>query len=368
MEIIGHRLDTPQRLYAFGELMLLPGYATLSPREIDTSISFEGLNLKVPFISAPMDTVTEADLAIALGLEGGLGVVHRNCSVDEAVAMAEKVKKAQIPEGNATALKDKNGHIAVGAGTSPLDIDRAVALAEKVDLLFTDVASFHNAKLIEGTKKIVKMTGKKIVIGNLGTKEGVIHSVKEIGKENIAAVKMGMGGGSICITTDVSGVGSPVTFGVEQAALALKELGLLDEIPIIADGGIRYSRDIAFSLSLGASMVMLGNLFARCEESPGETITKDGNRYKVYWGMGSAEARKKRLVADRYQDFGRGKQVDEGIKMHVPLEGRVDEVVERLSSELKVTMGYIGARSVKEMKNVARIVVKTATQEKVGIQ
>jgi IMP dehydrogenase len=368
METIGHRLDNPRRLYSFGELLLLPGLATMSPREVDSSVVLDGIKLKTPFISSPMDTVTEADLAIELALNGGYGVIHRNCTVDEAVAMVEKVKKARVPEGDGNAVTDRKGRLAVGAAISPLDIDRAVALADKADLLFTDVASFYNSKLIEGTKKVAKATGKKIVIGNLGSREGVLHSINEIGKENIAAVKMGMGGGSICITTDVSGVGSPVTFGVEQAALALKELGLIDEIPIIADGGIRYSRDIAFSLGLGASMVMLGNLFARCEESPGERIVKDGKPYKVYWGMGSAEARKKRMVLDRYQDYGRGKKVDEGIKMHIPLEGKVSEVVDRLIAELKVTMGYIGARNIREMREVAQIVVKTAAEQKVGVQ
>ncbi len=367
METIGHKLDTPQRLYAFGELMLLPGYATMSPKDIDIGITLNGLELGVPFLSAPMDTVTESELAIALALRGGLGVIHRNCSVENAVEMVNKVKKAHIPDETATAAKDRKGRLAVGAAISPLDSERAIALADTADLLFTDVASFHNAKLIEGTKRVAKAVGKRIVIGNLGTKEGVLRSIKEIGKENIAAVKVGMGGGSICITTEVSGVGSPVTYGVEQAALALKELGLLDEIPIIADGGIRYARDIAFSLSLGASMVMLGNLFARCEESPGDIVTKDGKQYKVYWGMGSAEARKKRMILDRYQDFGRGKQVDEGIKMQVPLEGRVDDVVERLAAELRVTMGYVGARSIKEMKDMAQVVVKTAAQDKAGI-
>ncbi len=368
MEIIGHRLDNPRRLYSFGELLLLPGYATMSPREVDTSVVLDGIKLGNPFVSSPMDTVTESDLAIELALNGGFGVIHRNCTVEQAVEMVEKVKKFRIPEGGEKAVKDARGRLAVGAAISPLDVDRAVALADKCDLLFTDVASFHNAKLIEGTKKVVKATGRKIVIGNLGTAEGVLHSIKEIGKENIAAVKMGMGGGSICITSDVSGVGSPCSFGVEQAALALRELDLLDQIPIIADGGIRHSRDIAFSLGLGASLVMLGNLFARCEESPGEKIMKDGKPYKVYWGMGSAEARKKRLVLDRYQDFGKGKKVDEGIKMHIPLEGKVSDVVERLSAELRVTMGYIGARNIREMKEVAQIVVKTAAEEKAGVK
>ncbi len=365
MEAIGHKLDNPVRAYAFEELLFLPGLARMSPKDIDISFELNGLKLKVPLISSPMDTVTEADMAIALALKGGLGVIHRNCTTEEAVSMVKAVKRAAIPtDSNDTAVKDAAGRLAVGVAVSPLDLERSVALAEHVDLLFTDVASYHNTKVVEGTKKIIKETGKKVVIGNLGTKEGVAHAIKELGFENIAAIKMGMGSGSICITTDVTGVGSPCAFAVEQAASALSELNLLDKIPIIADGGIRYAKDIAFCLGLGASFAMLGNLFARCEESPGERIMKDGKAYKVYWGMGSAEARKKRLVLDRYQDYGKGKKIDEGILMHVPIEGKVSDVVDKLTSELRVTMGYVGARNIKEMKEVSNIAVRTAKEPK----
>lgn len=365
MEKVGHKLDNPIRAYTFEELLFLPGLAKMSPKDIDINCELNGLKLKVPLISAPMDTVTEADLAIALALKGGLGVIHRNCTVDEAVHMAETVKQFSIPsESGEIAVKDTKGHLAVGAAVSPLDIERSVALNDHVDLLFTDVASYHNTRMFEGAKKMIKETGKKIVIGNLGTKEGVINAVNELGHENIAAIKMGMGSGSICITTDVTGVASPATFAVEQAAAALSELKLIDEIPIIADGGIRCSKDIALCLGLGASFAMLGNLFARCKESPGERIMKDGKPHKVYWGMGSAEARKKRLMLNRYQDFGKGKQIEEGIAMHVPIEGKVSDVVDRLTSELRVTMGYVGARSIKEMKKVSNIVVRTAKEPK----
>jgi IMP dehydrogenase len=366
MEIIGHRLDNPRRVYAFEELLLLPGLARLSPRDIDTGTALGGLRLNAPFISAPMDTVTGSEMAIALAMSGGLGVVHRNCSVDEAVEMVSAVKKAALPGNDGTAAKDSKNRLAVGAALSPFDIDRAAALAEKADLLFIDVASFYNIKVIEGTKKLIDAIDRKIVIGNLGTQKGVAYAVKELGEENIAAVKVGMGGGSICTTTDVTGVGSPVTYAVEQAARALKELKLIDKIPIIADGGLRCSRDIALSLCLGASSVMLGNLFARCAESLGEKVVRDGKAYKVYWGMGSPEARRKRMALDRYQLHGKGKDVDEGIKTYLPMDGKVAELVDRLVAELKVTMGYIGAKSVEEMKEVAEIVVKTAKEPKVS--
>ncbi|MDE1861007.1 MAG: guanosine monophosphate reductase [Candidatus Micrarchaeota archaeon] len=365
MDIIGHRLDSPRRLYAFEELILLPGLARMSPREITTEVQLGDLTLNAPFLSSPMDTVTEAKMAIAVASNGGLGVIHRNCTVEEAAAMVREVKKAPADSGNKMAVRDRKGRLAVGAGISPLDTERAVALAEEADLLVSDVASSYNVKVIEGAKKVIKATGKKIVIGNLGTRQGVLHTIKELGAENVAAVRVGMGSGSICTTTDVSGVGSPVPFATEQAALALSELHLLDKIPIIADGGLRHTRDIAFSFCLGASLAMLGNLFARCDESPGERMTKDGKRYKVYWGMGSAEARKKRLAVDRYQET-KGKDVNEGIKMTVPIEGTAAEVIERLLAELKITIGYIGARNIKEMREVAEFAVRTAKEPKEG--
>ncbi len=359
METIGHKLDHPQRIYYFDELLFLPGFAKRSPRDVDVSMKLGGFSLKAPLISSPMDTVTGPELAAALALCGGFGVIHRNCTTEEAVKMVEETKKAKIPEKyNATAVKDSKGRLAVGAAVSTSDLERATALADVADLFFTDVASFHNLKVYEGTKQIIKKTGKKTVIGNLGTKAGVLYAVKELGKENIAGIRVGMGSGSICTTTDISGVGSPGPVAVEQAALALNELGLLDEIPIIVDGGIRHSRDIAFSFGLGASLAMLGNLFARAEESIGEKVMKDGKLQKAYWGMGSAEARKKRLALDRYQSSN--KSVDEGIKMYVPIEGKVEEIVERIVAELRVTMGYVGAANIREMRDVTEIVVRTA--------
>ncbi len=363
---IGRRLESPRRLYTFDELLLLPGLAKVSPKDIDVSVMLGGLRLHAPLLSASMDTVTDERMATALALAGGIGVIHRNCTVERAVEMVREVKSAKIPQAkNLMATKDPEGKLAVASAVSTSDTENAIMIAKEADLLFTDVANFHNTKVVKGTKKIVEETGKKIVIGNLGTKEAVLYSLRELGPENIAAVKVGMGSGSICITTDVTGVGSPLPFAVEQAALALRELGLMESIPIIADGGIRYSRDIAFSMALGASLAMLGNLFARCRESPGETVMKEGREYKVYWGMGSAEARRKRMALDRYQNAGRGKTVDEGIVMNVPVDGSVEETVARLVAELKTTIGYVGAGSIKEMREVAGIAVMEPRRMKI---
>jgi IMP dehydrogenase len=310
-----------------------------------------------------MDTVTGPDLAIALAKSGGLGVIHRNCEVEDAAKMLRAVKEAQISEDCKNAVRDSKGRLAVGVALPHSKTEYAEALAEDADLFFMDVASFYNTEVIEGTRKIIDATGKKVVIGNLGTREGVAYAVKALGKDNIAAVKVGMGGGSICTTTDVTGVGSPVPYAVEQAAQALNKLHLMDKIPIIADGGLRCSRDIALSLCLGASAVMLGNLFARCHESLGDIVTEGGKEYKVYWGMGSAEARTKRFALDRYQRNGTSscKNINEGIRTLVPVDGTVAELVSKLASELKVTMGYIGAGSIAQMRKVAHMVVHSTS-------
>ena len=276
---------------------------------------------------------------------------------------SRKVKSFKIPGSNAHATKDKKARLAVGAAISS-EVERAITIAEEADILFTDVASFHNQKIFESVKKIIKSTGKKIVIGNLGTEQGVLHAIKEIGSENISGIKVGMGGGSICTTTDVTGVGSPVPFALEEATSALRKMKL--SIPIIADGGIRRPRDIAISFGLGASFVMLGNMLARCDESPGQKIEKDGKQYKVYWGMGSREARAKRAALDRYQDSG--KDIAEGIKIYVEAEGPVSDMVDRLTSTLKTSMGYVGARNISEMGTKANFAVIRPKEEKKGVE
>ncbi len=365
MEINDSKFGNCKTAYSFDELLMLPGYAQMSPKDIDSSAVLNGITLKSPFLSAAMDTVTGPEMAIALGLSGGLGVIHRNCSTEEALAMLREVKNFKIPEGNSNATKDASGRLAVGIAISS-EVERAIEVAKEADILFTDVASFHNQKIFDAVKKTIDATGKQIVIGNLGTEEGVMHAVKEIGAENISGIKVGMGSGSICTTTDVTGVGSPVPFAVAEAVSALKKLNL--SIPIIADGGIRKPRDIAISFGLGASFVMLGNIFARCDESPGEKVEKNGKYYKVYWGMGSKEARSKRAALDRYQDSGKGKNIEEGIKIHVESEGPVSDKVEKMTYQLKTTMGYIGARKISEIRAKANFAVIKPKGEKIGVE
>jgi IMP dehydrogenase len=359
MGTIGHKLDAPKRSFGFDEIMLLPDRGRLLPKDIDISVSLGGIRLGVPLISAPMDSVTGSRMAIAMASAGGLGVIHRNCTIRSAVSMLRKVKEAEPPKDAGSTTLDSHGRLAVGAAISPNDVEWATALSKYADLLFVDVASFHNTVLMENTKRIMDQTGQKIVIGNLGTKEGVLECVEALGAKRIAAIKVGMGGGSICITTDVTGVGSPATFATEQAAAALEELGMFGKIPIIADGGIRGSRDIAISLGLGASAVMLGNMLVGCEESLAPIVMRGKKQYKSYWGMGSKEARRKRSKLDRYQDFAKGKEVDEGKRIYLRMDGKTGQTVERLCAKLRVSMGYVGAKEVSEMGRISGILVRT---------
>jgi IMP dehydrogenase len=252
------------------------------------------------------------------------------------------------------ALRDKDGRLVVGAAVSPFDLERAKALSAFADALVVDVAHFHNSAVIAATKKIMKETGKEVVIGNLGTKKGVLDSVAAL--DGVAGLRMGIGSGSICITTEVTRAGSPTLFAVSQAADALEELG--SDIPIIADGGIRTAGDAALAFVFGASAVMMGQLFAGCEESPSQKTRIEDKYYKVHRGMGSNAARARRAIVDRYADSG-GKNIEEGIEILVPYRGRVDDVVDELVGGLRAAIGYAGANKISEMRSARVALVRT---------
>jgi len=440
----------------FNDVILLPGWTEVEPREVDLSTYVDkNHKLNIPFVSSPMDTVTEADLAIALAREGGLGVLHRNCSVEEQVEMARKVKRAEafvirdvvtitpdkkvedarrimeelnihglpvvsgsklvglvtsrdirysepnlrvskvmtprerlivthpgvtIDEAKKTlqkhkieklplvddkdrliglitykdlelkgkypnAVRDENGRLLVAAAISPFDLERAKKLSKYVDILVIDVAHFHNKNVFEATKKIIKSVDSDVIIGNLGTREAVLDAVSEI--EDVSGLRVGIGSGSICTTGIVTRVAAPTLFAVLESVSALKELGAFDKIPIIADGGIKNSGDIAVALAAGASAVMMGNLFAGTRESPGRLIAIEGRYYKEYYGMGSARARAKRMALDRYSYPS--KEIEEGIEGWVPYRGTVSDLVKELSAGLKAAMGYVGAKNIREL-------------------
>lgn len=251
------------------------------------------------------------------------------------------------------ATRDKEGRLRVAAAVSPFDIDRAKLLSKYADALVIDVAHFHNENVIEATKKLVKEVEIDVVIGNLGTKKGVLDSVSRIDK--VAGLRVGMGSGSVCITTEVTRAGAPTLFAVSQAADALEEIGA--KIPIIADGGIRNPGDVALAIAFGASCAMLGYVFASCKESPSPMTIINGRYFKLHRGMGSQSARQKRMALDRYATFS--KEIPEGIEIWVPYRGEVASVINEFVSGIKAAMGYAGASNIEELwKNgkVARVV------------
>lgn len=263
------------------------------------------------------------------------------------------IKKLEHPY----ATVDKKGRLRVAAaiGVSRDSLDRIEALVEaEVDAIVVDTAHAHSKNVVEITKYLVQRIKRKkevdIVVGNVGTKE----ASKELLKYNIDGIKVGIGPGSICTTRVVAGIGVPqVTAIWECASIARKK-----KVPVIADGGIRYSGDIVKAMAVGADTVMIGNLFAGTEESPGETILLEGRRYKMYRAMGSLSAMKEGS-ADRYFQEEAKKLVPEGIEGIVPYRGSVYEVIYQLVGGLKAGMGYVGAKNLTELRKKAKFIKVT---------
>jgi IMP dehydrogenase len=452
------KFERIQLALTFRDVMILPGRAEVEPSEIDVRTRVtrnHGLN--VPFVSSPMDTVTESDMAIAVARQGGLGVVHRNCAVEEQVEMVKRVKRAEAliirdvitvtPEDNVgqalalmekhsisglpvvdgtrlvgivtgrdvrfaqpslsvrqvmtkevvkaeegisideaqsllrdhkieklpivgktgeltglitfkdillrgkypDAARDENGQLLCAAAVSPFDLDRAKKLDEYADILVTDVSHFHNENVFTATKKLMSEVSADVVVGNIGTYEAAEDVINEL--EQVGGFRVGIGSGSICTTTEVTKAGSPTLFATAQVSDAVTKYGA--KIPIIADGGIRTPGDVAIALIAGASAVMVGNLFARCQESPGTLITIGGRYYKQYRGMGSPTARAKRYSLDRYSMPSKG--LPEGVEGWVPYKGEVSIVLDELVSGLKASMGYAGARNIQELWSKAKL-------------
>lgn len=319
--------------FTFDDVLIRPGASSIEPAEASLKTNIAGAALSLPFLSAAMDRVTEAPMAIALGKLGALGILHRNCSVEEQVAMVKEVKKACVP---------------VGAACGPFAADRAKALDEAgCDVIVIDCAHGHNLNVIKSASEIKKTQKRaKMIFGNIATAEAAKAACAFAD-----AVKVGVGPGSICTTRLISGVGVPQLSAVSDVAFVARKR----KIPVIADGGIRTSGDIAKALAAGASAVMLGNLFAGTDEAPGRIVEKGGKRFKEYRGMGSEAVIKSASGSERYFTHGR-KAVPEGVEAYVPYKGPVGEIVASLASGIQVGMGYVGARTVAEFSQKARFI------------
>src|SRR3989454_2057208 len=449
----------------FDDVLLVPQKSDVLPSQVDVSTRLtKGISLKVPIVSAAMDTVTDARLAIALAQEGGIGIIHKNMPIAAQAQEVDKVKRSEsgmivdpvtvapdalvadalavmakyrisgvpvtvgsklvgiltnrdlrfetrtnlpvsqlmtkddlitVPVGTTleqakeilhrhkvekllvvdrdfnlkglitvkdiqkqikypNACKDSLGRLRVGAalGVTPDVLDRAAALVEaKVDVVAIDTAHGHTKGVQDAVLAIKKrFPDLEVIAGNVGTFEGAADLVAA----GVSAVKVGMGPGSICTTRVVSGAGMPQITAIAEAARAAAKA----DVPIVADGGIKFSGDVVKALAAGASSVMIGSLFAGTDESPGELILRQGRSFKSYRGMGSIGAMKEGSRDRYFQEFegNAAKLVPEGIEGMVPYKGSISAMVQQLVGGLRAGLGYCGCATVKDLHARARFV------------
>ena len=327
----------------FDDVLLVPQYSEITPDMADVSTKLTNtFKMNVPFLSAAMDTVSEHKLVTALALAGGLGVIHKNMSIADQVKEVEMVKNYDFDnEKNKRVLIDKKGRLCVGAaiGVTADMMDRVNALMDAgVDVFVLDSAHGDSKNIINAIKNLrLEYPSMELIAGNVATYEGAL----DLMKAGASAVKVGMGPGSICTTRIIAGIGVPQLQAVMDCARASKEMN----VPIIADGGIKYSGDVVKALAAGANTVMLGGLFATCEEAPGDIYESNGKKYRTYRGMGSIEAMAKGST-DRYFQTGHKKLVAEGVQGIVEVKTTVEELVFQLVGGLKAGMGYCGSKDI----------------------
>ncbi len=459
-------IDDIKEGLTFDDVLLVPAYSEVLPNEVDTRTKFSrGIALNIPLCSSAMDTVTEAGLAIALAQQGGIGVIHKNFSIEQQAEEVDKVKRSEsgmivdpvtihqsalvsealrimgrfkisgvpvvdddgrlagiitnrdlrfetrfdipvsevmtpqplvtVPVGTTldeakiklqkhriekllvvdgdghlkglitvkdiqkainfpNAAKDDLGRLrcAAAVGATGDFMERAEELMQaRVDAIVIDTAHGHSSRVIDAVKKIKsKYPEIELIAGNVATSE----ATKELIAAGVDAVKIGIGPGSICTTRVVTGAGVPQIMAIYEAVSAAKGTG----VPIIADGGIKFSGDVAKAIAAGADSIMIGSLFAGTEEAPGEVILYQGRNFKTYRGMGSIGAMKKGS-SDRYSQEGTtadSKFVPEGIEGRVAYKGTIAEMVTQLVGGLRAGMGYTGCRNISELQNNARFV------------
>jgi IMP dehydrogenase len=456
----------------FDDVLIQPSYSAIVPSDVDVSTALtRNIRLNLPLISSPMDTVTEHAMAIALAKVGGLGVIHKNMSIEaqteevhkvkrsangiifdpislppdasverareimqqhnvsgvpivladgtlvgiltrrdlrflettdqtvsevmtrdnlvtatgnvtleeaEKILTAKKVEKLLLVDENRrlrglitikdidmmnrfpNACKDKQGRLRVGAAIGVHDFERAAGLIDKgVDVLIVDSAHGHSKNVIETVKQLKKKFSIDVIAGNIATTDGC-QALIDAGAD---AVKVGIGPGSICTTRIVSGVGVPQITAIQNAALAAEKA----KVPLIADGGIRYSGDIAKAIAAGAHSVMIGGLFAGLAESPGQMILYQGRSFKAYRGMGSLGAMAKGS-SERYRqaNAGNGKLVPEGVEGRVPFKGSLSDFVFQLVGGVRAAMGYCGTETIEKLRKEAQFIQVSAASVREG--
>lgn len=343
----------------FDDVLLIPGFADFSRSEIHlpTKIT-KNIELEIPFVSSPMDTVTEANLAIALAHLGGIGIIHRNLTVSDQAAQVELVKKEGLLVG-----------AAVGASSGFEERVEALVKAG-VDVVLIDSAHGYASPIIEAIKWIKKNTKVDVIAGNIATYDGA----KALISAGADGLRVGMGPGAICTTRVISGMGVPQITALQDTVRASKDSG----VPLIADGGIKYSGDIVKALAVGASCVMMGSFFAAAKEAPGKIVMLkrsqvphrfqsifkqdiDEYKFKEYRGMGSIGAMKHGAKIKSEDEF-HGKDykdrvlVAEGVEGLVPIRGSVKQLIDQAVGGIKSGMYYVGARNLKELSEKAKFI------------
>ena len=341
----------------FDDVLLIPAESHVLPNEVDLSTRLaKNIKLNIPLISAGMDTVTEGPMAIAMALQGGLGVVHKNMSIQAQAGEVANVKSVVVP-ANATraAVDDQNRLLCAAAvGVTSDTFERAEALLKAgADAIVIDTAHGHSAGVLRKIKEIRDhFPDVTLIAGNVATGE----ATKALYDAGVDVVKVGIGPGSICTTRVVAGVGVPQITAIYDAASVAREYGK----PIIADGGIKYSGDVVKALAAGGNAVMLGSMLSGTTEAPGDVFEDHGVKYKGYRGMGSVGAMAQAHgSSDRYFQGGvneANKLVPEGIEARVKYKGDVSDVVFQIDGGLRSGMGYVGAPDIPTLIEKAQFV------------
>jgi IMP dehydrogenase/GMP reductase len=338
------KLQHATAVHTFRDFILLPGRSEVEPKEIDLATKLStNIALPIPVVSSPMDSVTGWRLALAMARAGGAGVIHRNLSTDDQVEQVRRVKKSKGDVRSA----DGKGNPLVGAAVSPMDKERCTKLDRVADFLVCDVAHFHNSNVMKAAARTLPGLSKDFIVGNIGTRKAARDVLAELPR--VDGFRVGIGSGSVCITTQLTRVGAPTLFAVAEVCTALAEEN--SNVPVIADGGIRSPGDATLALATGASSVMIGSVLAGSDESPGGFSRVDGRKVKVHRGMASAAARRTRFALDRYAVPSKG--LEEGVEAYVSATGAAGDTLTRFSDGLKAAFGYAGAKGIHDLWTVA---------------
>ena len=333
-------MEVIKEALTFDDVLLVPRYSSVLPSETNLNINLgNNVNLRIPFLSSAMDTVTTSSMAIAIAQEGGIGIIHRNLSTQEQSIEIKKVKKKNLITGAAI-------------GTTNEDLTRAKSILDAgVDLIVIDTAHGHSEKVIKILNKIKKISSKTpICVGNIASSEAAIR----LYNEGADILKVGIGPGSICTTRMIAGIGVPQITALMEVKKSMKNT----KIKIISDGGIKFSGDLVKGLAAGADAIMMGSIFAGSEESPGKKFKYKNKFYKTYRGMGSIGAMSagssNRYFQKNHED--KSKFVAEGVEARVSYKGPVGKILYQLQGGLRSSMGYIGAKMIKEISKKARFI------------